>query len=179
VHPKWYSNFIPQLVRSCQIDFRPNPDLLYKIVFDDESEYELGFHRETGRDRREESGPTSYVSAGSSASYVDQFKWKVNEEGRIYLDYDDSQKALAAHRTFVSDTRGKHGTCAIVTSFMAHRGKWRLSRVGQLDQMRYIIYLESNVCVKDKIDQRGWALSMAPTLYMEDSRGANSRYVHV
>lgn len=43
---------------------------------------------------------------------------------------------LGAHRTFKMDVRGDYETYMLITTFKAHEGFWKLSRVGSLDEKR-------------------------------------------
>lgn len=105
----------------------------------------MGALRKIETDLREDPGPTTFVSAGTTPEHQ-QTTWKTDLQGRICIARaPDSCKLpseslmLAAHRTFQMDIRGNCETYMIITSFSAHEAYWSMSRVGSLDDSRCII----------------------------------------
>lgn len=107
--------------------------------------YYLGAMRQLITDKREDPGPTTFVSAGTSADYK-EFLWTLDSEGRLTIASSPTNAALpqkssmlAAHRTFTIDIRGNCETYLITTIFDKHEGLWKLDRVGSLDRQRCVI----------------------------------------
>ena len=71
----------------------------------------------------------------------------------------ESETCIAAHRTYINDCIGRVGTYVISTVYKGHENVWRLERVGDLEHHRYIIVLGNSKCVKDMVNQIGWAIT--------------------
>ena len=87
-------------------------------------------------DKDGEKGRTTFISAGCTDEYQ-QFKWRLDQDGRLCLNYapetanmPKQESYLGAHRTYNIDIWGSKFTYALVTSFKAHEGFWRLIRTG-------------------------------------------------
>ena len=110
---------------------------------------------------RESCGRTNYVSAGSSEEHKG-FAWTINASGALQAHQtgqDGNKACLAAHRTYINDCLGKGGTYLISTVYPGHENAWTLERIGSFDHMRFMICLKDSKCVKDKVNQVGWAVT--------------------
>ena len=185
---KWYHKFLPQVMPSFPLNFTPWQSKRFRLAYEqaDPAAAPLYLALVTGQstDTRESCGRTYYVSAGSSQEHQD-FAWTIDANGALADSQDgpDGSKArLAAHRTYINDCVGKTGTYVISTVFGGHENAWRLERIGDLDHKRYMICLSNSKCVKDNINQVGWAITAAkPKVASAKAadRDDNSRYVYV
>jgi len=130
---KWYYIFVPQLVATMPINLVPASHRTFKLFTEyDSKRYYLGAMRIIDRDLREDPGPTTFVSAGTTQEHRST-TWKLDDEGRICIvstldsaKLPKEESMLAAHRTFKMDIRGACETYAIITIFKAHEGFWKL-----------------------------------------------------
>jgi hypothetical protein len=121
---KWYYNFIPQVIQNMSLNVGPTPDQHFRLFSHYEGhKYYLGAQRTIKNDLREEPGPTTFVSAGCSADYLD-FRWKLDSYKRLCLakcpetsKMTNDEAYLGAHRTFNIDIRGNCETYLLVTKF--------------------------------------------------------------
>lgn len=145
----------------------PTKNKTFRLFTEYESvKYYLGALRKVETDLREDPGPTTFVSAGTTQEYQ-QTTWRLDNQGRICIasapescKLPKEELMLAAHRTFMIDIRGNCETYVIITTFRAHEAYWKLSRVGSLEDNRCNIQITNNRCVKDKIDHCGWSLDL-------------------
>ena len=157
---KWYRSFVPQVMSKFALNFSPWKQKKFRLVFEkvgDEGPLYLALMKDRKTDIREDCGRTHYVSAGYSASYKN-FSWTIDRDG-ILMAADGSNSMLAAHRTFVNDCLGIQGTFVISTNYKGHENLWKLARVGDLHRRRYVLMISNSKCVKDKVNQIGWAIT--------------------